>query len=114
MLEQQFLIDVIVVKVLESNSIYIVVIDLQGKYIYFNNWFCKKFNVDLVKVIGQDFMFLIVREDWVVCLAMVQECLFELGKSVIGKLCKLLDVGMDILVFFWEFKVVVDEIGMFV
>lgn len=84
MLEEQILVDVIVVKVLESDNIYIIVIDLQGKYIYFNYYFCEKFNVDLEKVIGKDFMFLIVGEDWIVCIVMVQECLENLGESVIG------------------------------
>lgn len=112
MLEQQFLIDAIAAKVLESNSIYIVATDLQGKYTYLNSWFCKKFNVDPEKAIGKDSMLSIVRDDRAACLAMVQECLSKPGKSVIGKLRKPSDAGTDTVVSFWEFKAVVDETGM--
>ncbi len=111
MLEEQVLVDAIAAKVLESDSIYIVATDLQGKYTYLNNWFCKKFNVDPVKAIGKDSMLSIVSEDRAACLAMVQECLSNPDKSVIGKLRKPSGPGMDSLVSFWEFAAVVNETG---
>lgn len=112
MLEQQFLVDAIAAKVLESNSIYIVATDLQGKYTYLNHHFCEQFNVDREKAIGKDSMHSIVKEDSAVCMAMVQECLANPERSVIGKLRKPSKNANGVLVSFWEFKAIVDETGV--
>ena len=46
----------IAAKVLESQSIYVVLTDLEGKYTYLNNYFCEKFGIDADQMIGTDSM----------------------------------------------------------
>lgn len=112
MLEEQILVDAIAAKVLESDNIYIIATDLQGKYTYLNHHFCEKFNVDPEKAIGKDSMLSIVGEDRIACIAMVQECLANPGESVIGQLRKPLETDTGTMVSLWEFQAVVDEAGM--
>ncbi|MEQ8703707.1 MAG: PAS domain-containing sensor histidine kinase [Phaeodactylibacter sp.] len=112
MIREQFLKDAIAAKVLESQTVYVVVTDLEGKYTYLNHYFCTKFIVNPEEAIGRDSMLSIVAEDRSVCIKMVQECLSEPGKVVRGKLRKPTNRQEEAATSFWEFQAITDEEGI--
>ena len=101
----------IAAKVLESQSIYVVLTDLEGKYTYLNNYFCEKFGIDADQVIGTDSMQSIIPEDRPTCLKMVEACFLSPGKIIKGKLRKPSKKPGDTIISYWEFQAVMDENG---
>lgn len=111
MVTEQHLNDAIAVKVLESNCLYIIVTDLNGKFTYLNNYFCQHFKVNAHRSIGRDAIRHIARVDKARCLKMVSNCIKQPGKSISGKLRKPSDKQGEFIPTFWELKAIPDSNG---
>jgi two-component system CheB/CheR fusion protein len=95
--------------IIENNSFYVIKTDLQGKYTYFNDYFCKVFGVDPIKMFGANSFELIIPEDHHLCFETVQKCLSEPDKSFWVILRKPTKNGIEHSQ--WEFKVLLDSKG---
>ena len=95
--------------IIDNNSFYVIKTDLQGRYTYFNNYFCKFFGIDPAQKLGTNSLELIIPEDHQLCYETVQKCISEPDKSFWVILRKPTKNGIEHSQ--WEFKALSDGKG---
>lgn len=94
---------------LENNSFFVVKTDLQGNYIYMNNYFCERLGINTKEFLGKSALELIIPEDHQKCTETVAKCFENPGVSQMVLLRKPSPNG--IVHNQWEFILMSDESG---
>jgi PAS domain S-box-containing protein len=93
--------------IIEDNSFYFIITDLEGNYTYLNSFFCKMMGCTPDDYLGKNSLSLIIPEDHQVCLDTVQKCIIDPNVSHWVVLRKPLNGG--IIYTQWEFKLLFDD-----
>ncbi len=96
--------------ILESQTYYLVITDLQGAYAYVNPFFAQSFDFLATDFIGRPIDAAIHPDDIKICTAAAAECLSNIGKSVPLQIRKPDSKG-DYFWSHWEFSAFLDEKG---
>lgn len=96
--------------ILDSQSVYVIKTDLEANYTYVNNYFLSRFGKG-EDMIGKNSMDSIMVDDHSLCIATVEKCLLEPGKTFDVVLRKPFDES-GIRGSKWEFKAVTDIHGV--
>ena len=88
--------------VLDSQAIYVFLVNQEGFVTYINDYYCRQLQRDREAIVGTPAMNYIVPEDWSLCMETIQRCIMAPGETqrvVLGK-----KVG-DVTSFArWEFR----------
>jgi PAS domain S-box-containing protein len=95
--------------VLENNSFFVVKTDLEGNYIFMNNYFCERLGIEAKDYLHTSAMNLIIPEDHEKCIETVHLCISNPGSSQMVQLRKPSKSG--IIHNQWEFILMADESG---
>lgn len=95
---------------IDSQSNYLVRVDMQGRYTFVNKAFCQKLGYDRKSLIGQSYVNTISPEDLEKCQKIVEECISHPGK-VVSLEARKTDVNGSIFMMSWEFVGVPDTSG---
>lgn len=95
---------------LTSNSVYVVGIDLNGNYLYVNDYFCDFYEIEPEAILGQSSLMGVVPEDIEKCLRAGEQCLANPGKPQLVLLRKLAG-NNEVKSTQWEFTGVVGADG---
>lgn len=90
--------------IINSNSFYAIVTDLQGNYVYVNNRFLEKFNFITSNFIGQSITNTIHPDDADKCALTVIKCLEEPHKTHSIEIRKPQNKNNEYLYSYWEFS----------
>lgn len=93
----------------ENNLFYIIKIDLEGNYTYFNPFFIEKMGIEPGEWLGKSSMSLIIPQDHQLCIDTVNKCFAEPDKSQLVVLRKPTQNGITSNQ--WEFSILKDESG---
>lgn len=96
---------------LNSNSIYVTGIDLEGNYKYVNDHFCEFFRLDRSEIIGRSSISGVVPEDIPKCLEVGEQCFINPGTPNPVVLRKY-SAGEGVKTTQWEFTGIADENGV--
>jgi PAS domain S-box-containing protein len=92
---------------LENNSFFVVKTDVQGNYIFLNNYFCERLGILAEDYLGKSALELIIPEDQQLCIDAVAACFENPGVSQMVQLRKPSKNG--IVHNQWEFILMADE-----
>lgn len=96
---------------LNSNSIYIIGIDLNGNYRYANDHYCEFYGLDRNEIVGQSSLSGIIEDDIPKCLAVGERCFLSPGTPNPVVLRKKSPID-GVKTTQWEFTGVADEHGV--
>lgn len=96
---------------LYSETYSLVITDLEGRYIFVNQVFAKRFSFICTDFIGQPAFIAIYPEDHATCLFAVEQCLANPGKIVKAHLRKPDTSQQDFYWTEWEFSTFKDKSG---
>ncbi|QRQ99646.1 PAS domain S-box protein [Dyadobacter sandarakinus] len=95
---------------MDSQSMYVIGVDVEGNYVYANDYFCEFYNVTKEELLGKSSMLGIVPEDIEKCLATGEKCKTEPNKPHTVVLRKEMHTG-EIKTTHWEFTGLTDHLG---
>ncbi|WP_027001918.1 PAS domain S-box protein [Hugenholtzia roseola] len=89
---------------INSSYFYVVVTDMQGRYVYVNDYFKKRFSYISQNFLGVDSLKSVYEQDWAICGKAVEHCL-RTGKGIVARLRKpKKNTDQEFLWTQWEFS----------